>query len=503
MENLKKNNQKKPIVIGIDFGTTYCVISIIKNKKLYFITEKNNKYIIPSVINIQENKIKIGWEAKKNQFLDPENTISSIKGMIGFSYQEIKKKYPKLPYKISCNQENQIIFHTKKGEKKVSYIIQKILNFLKIMIEKKIKKKKFSVVITVPAYFNNIQKNEIRYAVKKINLNILRLLNEPTAAAIAYGLEKKKKGKICVYDFGGGTLDVSILKISKGIFEVLSTYGKNNLGGDNFDFLIAENLCYILKIPKKHNKNIFAKLLIIAEKIKIQLSTQTKVNGSFLNKKFSFSQEKFNLLIEKLIEKSINIIKIALLNAKLNQINIDHIILVGGSCYIPLIQKKIEDFFQKKPLISLNPVTVVSQGACLHAYHLFKRKNKILLLDIIPISIGIELMGGIMEKMIPKNTKIPIIVGKKFTTFKNNQTGFQINIFQGEDLYVKNCQLLTKFILNGLPKKSAGEIKILIILQIDTDGLLTLIIEDKKINLYKSIKIDLIYRKNNQTIVNI
>lgn len=491
------------LAIGIDFGTTYCLVSVIIKKKFYFFTDNNQKYLIPSVINIQKNSIKIGWEAKKTQIIDPVNTISSIKRMIGYSFNEIKKKYPEISNIIFCNEQNQIFFQNQNQKITVIEIIEKILNFLVKLVKNKFKKKIKGAVITVPAYFNNIQRNEIRLAAKNINLKILRLLNEPTSAAIAYGLEKKKKGKICIYDFGGGTFDVSILKISNGIFEVLSTHGDNHLGGDDFDILIAKYLYQILEFPKKINKALFKKLLFIAEKIKIKLSKKEQINFKCFGKIISINKKKINILMTPLIEKSIKITNTALLKANLKITDIENIILVGGSTYIPLVREKVKKFFKKNLLFSINPMHVVAKGAALHAYHLFKKNQKFLLLDIIPISIGIELLGGIMEKMIKSNTKIPITTSKIFTTYKDNQTGFKINIFQGEEKYVKNCQLLTEFKITGLPKQPAGSIKILITFQIDADGLLTVIVEENKLKIYKSIKIDAIYKKKNKTIIKI
>ncbi|WP_232512975.1 Hsp70 family protein [Buchnera aphidicola] len=482
-------------------------MSTVKKNKIKIIKEFNKKKFFPTIIHFSNKKISIGWKAKKFLSTDIQNTISSIKRFIGISYSDIKKKNLNIPYNISENNKQELIFNTNIGEITVSSIIKKFFMYIKKKIEKKFRTSIYGAVITVPAYFNNIQKNIIRKSAELTKLKVLRLINEPTSAAIAYGLEKKREGIICIYDLGGGTFDVSILKISRGIFEVLATNGDPKLGGDDFDYLLAHFLYSKIKNKLKINQKIFKDLLIIAEKIKIKLSTKKLVTIKFLNYTLSCSIIEFNKLINEHVNKTLHILKCALYDAKIKKSNIDDIILVGGSTYIPLIRNNIYSFFKIKPLILINPVEVVAKGAGLHANFLFYKNKKIeqsiLLLDIIPISIGIELLGGIMEKMILKNTKIPTEVVKIFTTGQDNQTGFCINIFQGEKKYVKNCKLLSKFKIQGLPLKKAGKIKIIVIFRIDSDGLLSVIVKEEKLNIKHSIKIDTIYQNNNIININI
>ncbi|WP_244268607.1 Hsp70 family protein [Buchnera aphidicola] len=461
----------------------------------------DNKRSFPSIIYLNKEKTVIGWKAKKFLSIDPKNTIKSIKRFIGIKYSEINKKKVNISCEISENIEKELVFHTDAGKITVSSIIKKFFSNIKKIIEKKLQKHIGGIVVTVPAYFNNIQKNIIRKSIERSQIKVLRLLNEPTAAAIAYGLEKKRKGFICVYDLGGGTFDVSILKISKGIFEVLSTNGDSKLGGDDFDYLLAVFLYSKIKNKIKINSKIFRKLIFIAEKVKINLSSQKLVTLEFLNQKITCSIKEFNDLIDSHIEKTLQIVSIALKDARLKISHIDDIILVGGSTYIPIIQSKVNLFFNKIPLVLINPTEVVVRGAGIQAYFLSNIKNNIkksiLLLDIIPLSIGIELIGGIMEKMIKKNTKIPTESIKVFTTFQDNQTGFCINVYQGEDKYVKNCKLLTKFKIKGLPYKKEEKIKLIVIFRIDVDNILSIIVKEKQLNIKRTIKIDSIYNNKN------
>nr|WP_269472306.1 Hsp70 family protein [Buchnera aphidicola] len=485
----------------MDFGTTYCLVSTIQKKKIKIINAFNKRKLFPTIIHFENKKSIIGWKAYKFLNKDAKNTITSIKRFIGVSYTELKKNKLNIPYNISENSKKELVFKTKTGKITVSFIIKKIFKYIKKKIEKKLKKNIYAAVITIPAYFNNIQKNIVRVSAESSQIKVLRLLNEPTAAAIAYGLEKKRKGLICVYDLGGGTFDISILKVSKGIFEVLVTKGDTSLGGDDFDYLLANFLYFKLKNKPKLNHNLFKKLLIIAEQVKIQLSKKSLITVKIFNNIINCSVVEFNRLIYPYVQKTLKILKSAVQDANIKISKINDIILVGGSTYIPLIRQKIYSLIKIKPLILINPTEAVARGAGLHANFLYYKKQvmdqPMLLLDIIPISIGIELLGGIMEKMIKKNTKIPTEVIKVFTTFKDYQTGFCINIFQGEDKYVKNCILLKKFKIQGLPARMAGQIKIITTFNIDVDGQLSVTIQEKisKTNFF--IKINTMYQYNN------
>lgn len=478
---------KKNKTAGIDFGTTNSLIAIKKNETITIIPDKNGNELLPSVVNYETNKIEVGINAKKKIEKDPLNTIISIKRLIGQSKNEIEKKYPKLPYKIIKNKNNIPLICTKMGNFTPIQISSEIIKSLISRSKNKIS----TVVITVPAYFNEIQRKQIKEAAKLAGLNVLRLINEPTAAALAYGLNIKKEEIIAVYDLGGGTFDISILKLKKGIFEVLSTGGNPNLGGDDFDNLILEWIYKKIKIKKEKNIHLQRKILNKSVKAKIQLTYQKKTKIKILNKKINFNRKKLNELIKPLIKKTILTTIQTIQDASINIKKISKVIMVGGSTRIPLVLKIVKNFFKTNPLISINPEKVVAIGAAIQANMLIGNKNikKFLLLDVISLSLGLETIGGFVEKIINKNSTLPIIKKKKFTTIQNKQTAIFFHIVQGESKKVKQCRSLGRFSLKGLPPLPAGAIKIQVIFQIDSNGILIVKAEEKITGINSSIKI--------------
>lgn len=459
-----KEENSNEIIVGIDLGTTNSLIAIIEDEKVKFFSDKNGNSIHPSVIAYDEDGklISIGNDAVKSL---TKNKISSIKRLMGKSLSDLKN-ISHLPFQIDQKTSEKEALKIIVGNRKIrpAEISSEILKYLKNLAEKNLNQTIKKAVITVPAYFDEAAKNATKLAANLADLEVIRLVNEPTAAALAYGLENSSEGIYAVYDLGGGTFDVSILSMQKGVFKVLGVAGDNSLGGDDFDAAILE------KFPNLNLEK--------ARKIKEELSTKDEVtieNGS------KISRTEFENLISKYSNKTFSLTQNLIEDLELEDEQIKGVILVGGSTRIPVIKQKLSEIFgAAKVFTNLDPDHVVAIGAAHQAYNLSgQASKKNLLLDVCPLSLGIEMMGGLVDKIIPRNSTIPTAMAKEFTTYADNQTGMKLHIVQGERELASDCRSLAEFEIKNIPAMQAGMARILVTFKLDADGLLTVSAEEK------------------------